>query len=254
MGIEPVPPTNGRLLIFGDSIASGLGVKERRYSRILASSLNLELIDLSHTGATILDSVALVSKCTPSADVALIAHGITEPIFRPNQKALLIFPKRWRKRGWMDPRPYYSRRRTRRLLEKIESGTRWRVKVAIIKLGLKHQLVEKRTYVDGVLQLGVNLQKSGTVPIVLGPPSIDDRYFPGSAFAQKEYRTALEAAGITVIDVASHLSRWQDYFDDHFHPNEKGHSKIARALLGEVKAAVLLKAQDKSSPSACEGE
>lgn len=240
---QDAPAGGRRLLLLGDSVANGLGVRDRRYGKLIASRLGLDLIDLSHTGWTVADSLDALNRLLPDAraDVALVAHGVTEAILRPTPRALKYLPSRWRRRGWMDPRPYYSRKLRKRLPEKIESAVRWRIKAFILhNTKESHRLMSRGDYADGVVALVQLLKDRGARVIVVGPPAIDSRYFPRSQEAQNEYRQELVGRGLSPIDIATRLNCWEDYFLDHFHPNESGHEKMADLLTPMVEQALLM--------------
>lgn len=225
------------LLLFGDSIANGLGVRQGRYGALLSERLGMALLDRSKSGATIVDTIEeFVADPPPGGGIAIIAHGVTESIYRPTPHAVRFLPRRWRRRGWMDPRPYYSRRLRKRIAERLESAVRWRVKVLLLaRKRNAHRLVSPSDYCASVLHLVQLLRAQNTTCIVLGPPDLDDRYFPGSPASQLEYMQELRLVGIDVLDVRTTLDRWDDYFMDHFHPNERGHQKIAELLEARIK-------------------
>ena len=129
-----------RVILFGDSIAMGLGVRRRKYGVLIAEGLRGQLVDYSHTGWTVSQSLGAFLKSPQGGDVAVIAHGITEPILRPVLPLWVPLPRRWRRLGWMDPRPYYSTRARRRALELAESALRWRVKNLLMAAFGSHQL------------------------------------------------------------------------------------------------------------------
>ena len=226
-----------RLAVFGDSIAQGLGLKHDRYPELICDALDAQLVDYSASGSTVADSLLAYRANPQMVDLAVIAHGVTEPIWRPTPRALRYFPARWQRRGWMDPRAYYSRRLRRRLLEKIESAMRWRLKNVVMKLPHgKEQLLSQRDYVATMREFCGELRAAGAQVIVLGPPPIDDRYFPGSRAEQRRYFEALDVPDVTTLDLLGVLDEWSDFFLDHFHPNHQGHRKIADVILEVVHA------------------
>ena len=227
--------TNERkLTIFGDSIAAGLGARQKSYSQIVAEELGMKLVSYAVSGYTVRESLRdYLSKPEPT-DFAVIAHGVTEPILRPNPRSLVLLPSRWKKLGWMDPRAYYSTRLSRRSLEKIESGLRWRVKNFLIRIYGSSQLLSEEEYVSTINILYKLLIDNGAKVIVLGPPPIDERYFPGSSKKQSEYLHALEQSGVPVLKIGGELDTWEDFLLDHFHPNASGHLKMAKLLIGKL--------------------
>ncbi|WP_084075209.1 GDSL-type esterase/lipase family protein [Demequina sp. NBRC 110052] len=223
------------LLAFGDSICEGLGVGSLRYSALAANALGLKLEDFSHTGWTCRQSLEAFRANPVNGEVAVIAHGVTEPILRPDPSTLRFLPRRWRRVGWMDPRPYYSRRLPKRALEHLESMVRWRIKNLALRIS-DYQFMDRDTYVQSMAELIENVSKHVDVVLIVEPSAIDERYFPGSRRAQAAYWRALAASGTDARTVAVDLEEWDDFFADHFHPNASGHSKIARSLIEAVRS------------------
>lgn len=231
---EPDPQ---RMLLFGDSIAWGLGVKSERYAECIAGELGLQLIDYSGAGTTVEEGLARF-RAGPSAGViALIAHGVTEAIIRPSERSLRLLPRRWRRRGWMDPRPYYSRRLRKRGLERLESATRWRVKNALIRSPkTRWQVLDIDTYRENLRLLVGELSSRDVKVVIVGPPAISERFFPGSQAEQDRYAEVAASMGVAYVSLRDELDRWDDYFADRFHPNQHGHARIAQQLLPRVRS------------------
>jgi lysophospholipase L1-like esterase len=220
-----------RITLFGDSIAAGLGTRGRSYGRLMADRLGAELVDYSATARDVRQSLCLAEDMVPS-DLVLIAHGITEAIIRPKPRTLRYMPRRWRALGWMDPRPYYSARLRKRLFQRLESAVRWRAKVQLLRFG-GYRLDDPATYAATLLALVDRCQ--ATRIVILGPPSVDPRFFPGSpvsyaAFADAGRRMA-EVAAVEYYDLTDVCGEWADYLLDHFHPSTQGHQRIATAVL-----------------------
>lgn len=227
------------IALFGDSIACGLGVRDRRYGQIVCAQNDLDLLDFAKSGSTIDETwQAYLDQGAPQVEFAVIAHGITEPIPRPRANQLRYLPPRWRRTGWMDPRPYFSRRRGRRLLEKIESSIRWRVKNLLMRIGGHETFRDEDNYVASMLEACTYLIERGVTVIVLEPTSIDDRFFPGARIAQERYFDRIRRIqGPVFLRTREALTEWDDYFLDRFHPNEKGHRKLAVLVNDMIQAS-----------------
>lgn len=82
-----------------------------------------------------------------------------------------------------------------------------------------------------------------TKVVLLTPSDIEEKYFPGSMESMKQYRGVLhdicensqDSNRIFLCDTSQALNKWSDYLEDRFHPNELGHSKIAKALLRTIR-------------------
>lgn len=224
-----------KLTIFGGSTAAGLGVKDRSFAAIVAARLNLDFENLAGSSAQITDSLELVESAAGSS-VVLVMHGSGEALVRPTESSLRTMPPRWRRRGWMDPRAYYSSKLRKRVPQRIESAIRWRVKVALIKRTGGENLIGLEEYLSGTRAFIVRLRELGVERIVfIGSATMDSRYFPLSAERIAEYdrETAriADEHGAIFVNVLDTCDRWDDYFLDHLHPNEKGHAKLAEEIL-----------------------
>lgn len=223
-----------KLTIFGGSTAAGLGVKEQSYAAILARRLQLDFDNLAGSSAQITDSIEFVDKAAGS-EVVLVMHGSGEALIRPTDSSLRFMPPRWRRRGWMDPRAYYSSKWYRRIPQKIESAVRWRVKVSLIRLSGGHHLIDIDEYLATTAEFVERLHQLGVPQIVfIGSAALDARYFPYSAELIARYDEAtkqlVESQGATFVEVLDVCERWDDYFGDHLHPNVAGHRRLADAI------------------------
>lgn len=229
-----------RIIVLGDSIAQGLGVKGQAYADLLGN----QIINLAQSAAQIDYSYSLLPEIAAlQPDIVIIAHGITEAIVRPTPAALKLIPKRWRKIGWLDPRPYFSRRFHKRCYQQSESALRWRVKVLLIRcfggqtLGLPDDFECSLFTMTEAL-----LRQTQAHVILLTHTGIDERFYPKSAASLERYLLCAKSAAsrassparVSFCNVSGRLDRWSDYFADHFHPNAVGHEKIAKAIRGII--------------------
>ena len=236
-----------KIIVVGDSIAEGLGVAGHSYADLLGPYLSREwgcdvtTQNLAHTGTQITDTLKLIRKIVSAQpDVVVVAHGVTEAIVRPSQRAMRYVPPRWRQKGWLDPRPYFSRRPHKRLSQQIESALRWRLKVFLIKMFGGETWLSPQEYHDALRHFVDALRENTPARIVfLTPPNIDDKFFPGSTESLRSYQEQTENVAVALSEtrrvsvcyLESLLEQWSDFFVDHFHPNASGHIKIADALV-----------------------
>lgn len=219
-----------QIAVLGDSLTQGLGARGRQYPVLVAEALGVELIDLSGSARVVsLEDAGRVGN----ADVVVVAHGVTEAILRPTPAALRCVPPRWRRTGWLDPRPFFSSRRFRGTAQRLESAARWRVKVTLMRLLGSTQFVPDEDFARMLRQIVDVCGAHRT--LLLGGFTIDDRFYPGSAAELARYaaiaRDVAADTGARYVDVASTCERWDDYLADHFHPNQSGHRKIADRVL-----------------------
>ncbi|QCT04082.1 hypothetical protein E6C60_3371 [Paenibacillus algicola] len=243
-----------RIIFLGGSITEGLGVARsgKTYANLLKFKMSVKCsqkIEILNFGASAMQinesRMKYESKILElKPELIVFAHGNTEAVVREQRKFLRYLPRRWRRPGWMDPRPYYSTRRLRRWLEKLESGLRWRVKVSIIRIfggkqwmGVEDFKRHTMEFVQAILKYSPD-----TKIILLTPGDIEERYFPGSPESMKLYREAIHdvyksfksSGRLFMCDSSVKLHKWDDYFMDRFHPNELGHDKIAEALMDTI--------------------
>lgn len=232
------------IVILGDSIAQGLGVAGRSYGDILAVELGgarerSQVTNLATSAAMISYSMTLLPDVIAlRPEVVIIAHGITEAIVRPTPAALRFVPRRWRQPGWLDPRPYFSRRFWKGLYHRTESAVRWRIKVQLIKRCGAYTSMSTEEF-ERMLTETVEtlLHRTMAHIILLTHNGVDERFYPGSLSSLNQYQHITEqvaadsqAERVQICDVSHSLDEWSDFFADHFHPNSTGHTKIAQAI------------------------
>ncbi|KQM60833.1 hypothetical protein ASE64_04130 [Agreia sp. Leaf210] len=90
-------------------------------------------------------------------------------------------------------------------------------------------------YEAALIELVDELHSRGTRVILLGPPEIDERFFPGARTSEENYEKVGLRIGAQTISLVGILDRKSDYLADGFHPNEQGHRKIAQLLLAHLR-------------------
>lgn len=227
------------LVLFGDSIANGIGVSGRSYGQLVAQQLQLRLYDYSGSAKMVTESLEECGVLTvPHLSLCIIAHGATEGIVRPSPSCLRWVPRRWRAAGWMDPRPYYSSRWQKRIVQRIESSLRWRVKVFLLRYCGSRTYLEVSAYADTLRELIVKLSHPSRQVLVLSHVDVSQRFFPGSPKSLFEYADAAahvaRETGAIYVSLEGVCVKWNDFFLDHFHPNSTGHEKIAETIVASL--------------------
>lgn len=234
-----------KISILGDSIAAGLGVRGKSYSDLIRCQMEknhdvTEIHNYASSAMQLVDSRRCISTIVNNkCDLIIIAHGITEAIVRPKDKLLKLMPKRWRRAGWMDPRPYFSNQKFKRIGQHIESSIRWRVKVLLVNLfggitwGSRMQFKN-----DLNLLISEILEDNTSRVLLLSHTGIDEKYFPESLTSLNDYKNDIaelvknfKTDRVQMLDISKVCNEWEDYLDDNFHPNKEGHRKIADLIL-----------------------
>jgi lysophospholipase L1-like esterase len=232
-----------RIAVVGSSHSVGLGVHGRsfavRAAELLGASETLQLSRsaqlVSQAGA---ETVRAVQDFEPS--LVIVSYGAAEGHVHPSrllQSVLDRFaPASWRGPDGIEPRPYFSRRTTRRLVQRAVSRTKVLVKRLLIALTGGFHRLNAADFEAGLRDL---LDRLGPAPKVLvGLWPVDERMFPRSnpVLARNDaiLRTvAAERADAVYVDTAAVVRRWDDFLDDHAHLNDAGHNRVA-ALIAEA--------------------
>jgi lysophospholipase L1-like esterase len=241
-----------RIVVIGDSIAQGLGVQERSFGGLLAHRLATSLgkpvriVNMAGSARQITDSRKLLPELiSMNPELIIIAHGTTESLLRPPDAALRYVPGRWRRPGWLDPRPYYSRRLLRRIGQKLESAVRWRVKLLLMRsFGGESWMTPARFESELSDYVRILLRSTTARIVLLSPYGLDAAFFPGSPERLEQCRETIARIPwkfknknrLFYVDVSQVCRRFDDYFADRFHPNEVGHERIAERLFETIRS------------------
>lgn len=177
------------------------------------------------------------------SQIVIIAHGSNEAMCRPVPSALRFMPRRWRRAGWMDPRPYFSEKLKRGVPQRVESSIRWRVKVLLIRLFGYVRWSDRNEFEDDLNALVDAASDDSTTVILMTAIVPDSRYFPHADTSFPVYneviRDVAKKRGAVCCDVVGHLEEWDDFLADHFHPNARGHEAIAALLETVVQRSLI---------------
>jgi hypothetical protein len=237
-----------KVAIVGDSIANGLGVAGKSYKDILQAriedmlGIDMELFDYTASAKPIMETnrANLEEIINIKPDIVIFGHGITEAMIRPSPKYLKVLPRRYKRPGWMDPRPFYSKKWRKRVLEKLESSFRWRLKRFIILKYGGESIVSKSVFIKEVnLFITSILTQTQSNIIFVTQMGVDEKYYPYSQGQLNEYENEIinlctVDTRLTYIKGSEILSQWSDFFEDHFHPNFIGHQKLAVSIYEKI--------------------
>ena len=241
MTVQPL-----KIVVLGDSIADGLGVRGRSYADLLNAwclqdGRAMTVQNMSATGQTGSDGLLRlpeVHACNP--DWLILAFGNFDAVIRPVQRAMHWVPPRWRTKGWLDPRPYFSKRLLKGVYQRIESAIRWRYRVALLRAFGGEPATPPATFqfaIDEIVRR--TLDETAAKLMLVTPAGIDDRLYPGTNMSMERMTCMLHSSlnqriackRLAICRTAPLLSRPSDFFADGFHPNQQGHSKIAKAIV-----------------------
>jgi lysophospholipase L1-like esterase len=241
-----------KIVVIGDSIAQGLGVPGQSFGVILAHKLASQLgrpvrfINMADNARQITVSRKLLPELISlNPELIIIAHGTTESLLRPPDAALRYVPVRWRRPGWLDPRPYYSRKLLRRIGQKLESAIRWRVKLLLMRsFGGEPWMAPERFESELSDYVRILLNSTTARIVLLSPYGIDASFFPGSPERLEQCKETIARIPwkfknkdrLHFVDVSQVCRRWEDYLEDRFHPNEFGHERIADRLFESIRS------------------
>ncbi len=229
----------------GDSITEGLGVKGESYGEIVSSKvervfdIRCNYINYAGSAMQISDSIKYENEIiNVKPDLIFIMHGITEAIIRPKNTSLKYLPSRWKRPGWLDPRPYYSNKLYKRIIQKLESSMRWRTKVLLTNIDKGITWKSKESFQEELhVFIDDLLEKTHAKIILISHCNIDEKFYPGSYTSLEEFKNIVkkekdlyENDRVHFCDISHYLNKWENYFLDHFHPNPNGHKKIANHI------------------------
>lgn len=238
-----------RIFVLGASVAAGLGTEYGAYGEALRRTLNtrdtrVECVNYARPLALIRDSFDIVHGWADCPDLVIVHHGVGDSLIAINPAVLRFAPRRWRARSALDPRVHYSREPWRGRRQRAVTIVKNVVKRTVISATGGSTPMSKGEY-DLLLRQLLNLLRKrcpSACIIVLSPPDIDEVWFPGSLRSFRS--TAQRSAGIVAarqdlncrfLDIMDVTSRWEDFAADHFHPNDKGHMRIAEAITPVAK-------------------
>lgn len=238
------------IAVMGDSIAAGLGVMGRSFADLLGQRCGLlgrviTVKNFSGTGQTIIDSLSLlpqIVECRP--DWVVISFGNFDAVVRPVPRAMRWVPPRWRAKGWLDPRPYFSKRLLKGLYQRVESAVRWRYRIALLRAFGGEPATMLEDFDQAAQTLVAELLERTTANVLLVTPAgINERFYPKTGNSMSAcaavFRTVATlqtgTGRVAVCDVAGLLDRSADFFADGFHPNVRGHRKLAKAMFELIR-------------------
>ncbi|GGQ40360.1 SGNH/GDSL hydrolase family protein [Couchioplanes azureus] len=231
-----------KVVFLGGSSTLGLGVRGRSYAVRYAERLgpDVETLQLSRSAQTVADvtpeTLERIRAFRP--DVVILSFGAAEGHVHPSRflQALLdrFAPQSWRGPAGMEPRPYFSRTRTKRARQVLVSGTKVLVKRAIIGLTGGYHRLPSDVFEARLREI---LDELGpATKVLMGLWRVDARKFPRSNPVLRHNdgllrSIAAERADVRFVDTADAVRYWDDFLDDRAHLNDAGHDRVAGLIL-----------------------
>lgn len=235
-------PANPRIAVLGDSLASGLGVREHSYGRMLAKDLEAEAILFKAKARRMVDEctelVPRLEKFGP--DLVLISTGTSEGFVHPTkiiEELLTRYgPKSWQGDVGLDARPYYSKDRRKRVREVISTLVKVAFKNVVIRLGGGYSRMSADEYRVAFARFLDAMVEKGWPVLVAGIGYPSSLLYPGSRknleiFDRIQLEEAARRPGVVVIRVQDVIDFSRDTQSDGCHPTVEGHRKLADAHL-----------------------
>lgn len=234
-----------KIAILGDSISQGLGSKLYNYCEDLKINLEKEnfisinIKNFAYSGTTIFYPNEIVKDIIEfNPDIVLSFYGNVDGMIRPKTTGKVNFysllPKRYKKNGMLDPRPFFSSNWKRRIFEYIDSYIRYNLKKILLKLQGGYCWVELDSFYLQYQKLLNKLNNGNRLFFLVSTVIVDEYYFPGTNKSYDSYNSIIENLcdneRIFYINLKDELAKytWSEVFgNDHFHPNQNGYKIIA---------------------------
>lgn len=242
-----------KIVILGDSISEGIGKKKINYEMFLREqNNNYSYINLARTGTTIKYANEIYDKIKEvKPTYVIIFYGNVDAQIRANisggtTKIINYIPRRYKHIGMLDPRPFYSRKWYKFILNKIDNKFRKIYKKLVIRFEGTAQWLKINEFEKEYINLINKLKSDNIIPIIVSTIYLDDKYFLNSNIEYKKYNKILyefaKKNNYTYIDIFNNLRIQVEnygfkkfYSYDHFHPNIEGYKFISNIINSYLK-------------------
>lgn len=238
-----------KIAIFGDSISEGIGSRKINYSKelekiFLNKKMKLQIYNYAFTGTMIDYTKKIKEKYEKEKyDVVIIGYGNVDGMLRPdtnsNKNLYKYLPRRYKKNGMLNPRPYYSKNKWKKLFQKIDSLIRWNLNKILLKVqGSTTWITLDRFYQEYFEFCTFILNKADKV-ILLSTVKVGEKYFPGTNASYIKFNEKIKKMEqlndkIKYLDLYNTLNEKEMFFDDLFHPNQQGYEFIAKLIYKKI--------------------
>ncbi|MDN5372920.1 MAG: hypothetical protein PWR19_1966 [Carnobacterium sp.] len=240
------------IAILGDSISEGIGSKKYNYCNLLKQNIEIEtdvtctVKNFAYTGTTIEYANEIFKDVLDfKPDIIISFYGNVDAMVRPKitgkPNYYSLIPKRFKKNGMLDPRPFYSSNKVRCFFEHIDSFIRYNLKKILLKLQGDYCWVNIESFIEEYELFLERVSSANCKIFMVSTVVVDEYYFPGTQKNYRKYNKCIEKIandkGANYIDVYNPLSKynWDDVFNkDHFHPNTNGYKILASILTDNI--------------------
>ena len=236
-----------KIILIGDSITKGLGSKKINFEdQLLLKIKNSKIINLAETGTTIKRANELINNIIfLKPDVIINFYGNVDAQLRPNRtgkiyKFLPVYFKRFNG-SMLSPRPFYSSKLFKKIIQKIENLVRTFLRVIIYKIDGKEQWVKYDEFIELYEKFTKFILEKNIKLINVSTVFLDKKYYPGSVEEYIKYNEAIKKISriynveyLNLFDILKDNVKkkgWDScYNKDHFHPNGDGYILIANEI------------------------
>ena len=237
-----------KIAILGDSISQGIGSKMDNYEKSLKYMIgnSHEIRNFALTGTTIKYALEILPEVNAfNPDIVIMWYGNVDGMVRPkpNGRAYYkIVPNRYKENGMLNPRPYYSKRQLKKILQKIDSFIRINLNKILLKLQGEYTWVNPVEFNELYNKFLDNIVTDKANIIILSTVAIDSTLFPGTEISYVKYNQIIKKMAyehnlifVDAFNILKENGCWDLYYDDHFHLNKSGYDFIAKMLFEQIK-------------------
>lgn len=236
------------IIIYGDSISEGIGKRKNNYCDCLKKKLekngeDVNIINYAHTGTTIKYMSELLNLQLPECNIVIIGYGNVDAMLRPDlnhrPNYYKYLPSRYKQNGMLNPRPYYSNRWYKKVLQKFDSYIRTKLNVVLLSIQGKTRWVSIDEFREEYVKCIKKIKGGGCEKIILlSTVRVGDKYFPGTNTEYQKYNMVIKdiskIENCIFIDLYSLLNDKKYFYEDLFHPNIAGYEMIAKAIYKKI--------------------
>lgn len=241
-----------RIAVFGDSISEGIGNRKVNYCECLREQLEnyydiVIINNYAHTGTTIGYIEDIKEQWSYNRyDVVIIAYGNVDAMLRPDlnhsPNLYALLPSRYKQNGMLNPRPYFSKRWYRSIGQHFDSWFRWHLNKFLLNFQGTTTWVSETEFERKYSIALEDLKKISENFILLSTVQVSDRYFPGTNSSYVKFNERIKRLSqqfhAVYIDLYNLDFIKNEFYEDDFHPNEKGYKRISAKICDEIKKII----------------